>query len=84
MLNPFIPFDDRWKPHKSKEEIVFATVAEIYSDGATLYLKGSSVPSQKRYKSSNNLVLRPGNRVKAIRVSGTYIIDYIIGKPTKG
>lgn len=83
MRSPFLPVSDRWRPRKSTEETLFATIAAVYSDGATLYIRGDPNPTQKHYRSSKNLALKAGDRVKVIKTSGTYVIDYVIGIPVK-
>lgn len=57
-----------------------ATIAKVTNQGASLYLNGSSVPTQKYYMhvgSENNFTV--GDRVLITKVTGTYVI---LGKIT--
>lgn len=52
-----------------------ATIAKVTSQGASLYLNGSSTPTQKYYLhvgQDNNFVA--GDRVIITKLSGTYVI----------
>lgn len=73
----FLPDEEAAK----SEPVNFATIAEIYSDGVTLRFDGEETPSQKRYKANAFAVFAVGDRVKIIRDSGTYIVEYPVGNP---
>lgn len=56
-------------------EIVLATVVTRTSAGVTIRLDGDSAPLQKRYKVlSTGVTLAAGNRVLAVKMSGTYVV----------
>lgn len=61
-------------------EMVIATVVTRTAAGVTIRLDGENEALQKRYKViSNGVTLAAGNRVLAVKMSGTYIV---IGKIT--
>lgn len=64
-----------------KKTASFATIAEIYDDGISLLFDGETTPSQKHYQCNTSAVFAKGNRVKILRDSGTYIVEYPVGKP---
>lgn len=59
----------------------FATVAAIYSDGITLIFPGQTSASQKHYKCNAAIQFQPGQRVKVLEDSGTYVVEYPVGNP---
>lgn len=62
-------------------EANFATVGTIYSDGVTLIFDGESEASAKHYKVNAFVVFKAGNRVRLIKDSGTYVVEYPVGNP---
>lgn len=62
-------------------EASFATVAEIFDDGVTLRFDGMDRPTTKRYKTNAFVVFRPNDRVRVIKDSGTYVVEYPVGNP---
>lgn len=56
-----------------------ATVGAVYSDGVTLILDGQTEPTQKRYKRNTAITFTAGQRVKVVKISGTYIVEYPVG-----
>lgn len=56
-----------------------ATVAAVYSDGITLIFDGQTAPTAKRYKFNTAVTFKSGQRVKVVKLSGTYIVEYPIG-----
>lgn len=64
-----------------QENVNFATIAGVYSDGVTLIFDGEEEPSQKRYLCNTYAKFAKGQRVRIIKDSGTYIVEYPIGPP---
>ena len=56
-----------------------ATVAAVYSDGITLIFDGQTAATTKRYKFNTAVTFKAGQRVKVVKLSGTYIVEYPIG-----
>ncbi len=61
-----------------------ATIGHIYADGITLFFDGSTTESQKRYKCNTNVKFLNGARVKVVRLSGTFVVEYMVGNPKIG
>ena len=66
---------------KKEPEVNFATIDEIYSDGVTLIFDGETEPTTKHYKCNSAVVFSAGDRVKVLRDSGTYVVEYPVGNP---
>lgn len=64
-----------------KNQIHFATVAEVYEDGLSLLFDGEEAPSEKHYRCNAFVVFRKGDRVRIIEDSGTYVAEYPVGVP---
>lgn len=62
-------------------EASFATVASVYDDGLTLQFEGQATASEKRYKCNTFCIFHPGDRVRVIKDSGTYVVEYPVGNP---
>lgn len=58
-----------------------ATVGAVYSDGLSLIFDGSTGASQKHYKCNTSISFKAGDRVKICRISGTYVVEYVVGNP---
>nr|DAT30970.1 MAG TPA: hypothetical protein [Caudoviricetes sp.] len=56
-----------------------ATVGTVYSDGISLIFDGQTTESLKHYKRNTAVTFQTGQRVKIVKVSGTYIVEYPIG-----
>lgn len=56
-----------------------ATVGAVYSDGLTLILDGQTEATTKRYKRNTSITFTAGQRVKVVKMSGTYIVEYPVG-----
>lgn len=63
------------------QDASFATIAEIYSDGVTLIFDGMTEATTKRYLTNSFVVFKVGDRVRVIKDSGTYIVEYPVGVP---
>lgn len=59
----------------------FATVGTVYSDGIALIFDGESAETQKHYKCNTAVTFRAGQRVKILRTSGTWVVEYPVGDP---
>lgn len=75
-----IPTEEETQP---EETIVrnFATVGAVYTDGVSLIFDGESEPTQKHYLCNTMMYCRPGDRVKIVEDSGTYVVEYVVGAP---
>lgn len=59
----------------------FATIDQIYEDGITLIFDGEETASEKHYKCNSFCVFAAGQRVRVIKDSGTYVVEYPVGNP---
>lgn len=66
---------------KEPESDNFATIGSVYADGVTLYFDSVQAESVKHYKVNNSVVFRAGDRVRIIKDSGTYVVEYVVGNP---
>lgn len=62
-------------------QINFATVTGVHADGLTLRFDGETEPTQKRYKCNSFVVFAVNDRVRIIKDSGTYVVEYPVGNP---
>lgn len=62
-------------------ECNFATVGEVYDDGLTLIFDGQEEASEKRYKCNTSVRFSAGDRVRILKDSGTYVVEYVVGAP---
>ena len=60
----------------------FATIKAVYDDGVTLAFDDGS-ESQKHYKVNSGVVFNAGDRVRILEDSGTYVVEYVVGRPIK-
>ena len=58
----------------------FATVVGVYEDGLQLQFDGETESSSKKYRYNKSITFKLGDRVKVTRVSGTYVVEYPVGK----
>lgn len=58
-----------------------ATVGAVYSDGLSLIFDGSTTASEKHYKCNTSISFKAGDRVKISKISGSYVVDYVVGIP---
>lgn len=65
------------------QDASFAKIAEIYDDGVTLIFDGMEEATQKRYQTNSFVVFKVGDRVRIIKDSGTYVVEYPVGAPRK-
>lgn len=59
----------------------FATIGTVHEDGVTLIFDGEAEATAKHYKCNASAVFAAGDRVRIIKDSGTYIVEYPIGAP---
>ena len=74
-------FDDLFAvPEESqKADHFFATVGKVYTDGVTLIIDGKE--TQKHYLVNTGCKYTAGAKVKVIKIDGTYIVEYVVGRP---
>lgn len=65
------------------QDASFAKIASIYDDGVTLIFDGMNEPTKKRYQTNSFVVFKAGDRVRIIKDSGTYVVEYPVGAPRK-
>nr|DAE49850.1 MAG TPA: hypothetical protein [Caudoviricetes sp.] len=58
-----------------------ATVGAKYTDGLSLIFDGQTAASEKHYKCNTSVTFQAGDRVKICRMSGTYVVEYVVGNP---
>lgn len=58
-----------------------ATVGAKYTDGLSLIFDGQTAASEKHYKCNTSVPFQAGDRVKICRISGTYVVEYVVGNP---
>lgn len=58
-----------------------ATIGAVYSDGVSLIFDGSTEASEKHYKCNTSIAFKAGDRVKISKISGSYVVDYVVGNP---
>lgn len=61
-----------------------ATVGTVYADGIGLIFDGADEQTAKHYKCNTSVVFQAGDRVKITKISGTYVVDYVVGNPKSG
>lgn len=65
------------------QDASFAMISKIYDDGVTLIFDGMEEATQKRYQTNSFVVFKVGDRVRIIKDSGTYVVEYPVGTPRK-
>lgn len=73
-------YQDLYEPQQP-EGASFATIDQIFADGVTLRFDGMDAPTAKRYKCNAFVVFQPGDRVRVIKDSRTYVVEYPVGNP---
>ena len=63
----------------SEKTDMLATVNAVYDDGLSLIFDGQTEASQKHYKRNTAVTFAAGQRVKIVKMSGTYIVEYPVG-----
>lgn len=72
----FVPKQDNGK---SESNDFFAEIASVHSDGVSLLIDGKV--TQKHYLVNTSCRYSVGAKVKVIKIDGTYIVEYVVGKP---
>lgn len=67
----------------NEDQLNFATVAGVFADGLTLIFDGEEEASEKHYKCNTSIKFSAGDRVRIMKDSGTYVVEYIVGNPTE-
>lgn len=62
-------------------DAAFATIGQVYGDGVSLIFDGQESATQKHYKCNRFGKFSAGDRVKIIRDSNTYVVEYPVGAP---
>lgn len=65
------------------QEANFATIGKIYDDGVSLIWDDTGTESEKHYKVNSFAVFRAGDRVRIVKDSKTYVVEYSVGNPKK-
>lgn len=65
------------------QDVNFAIIDEVYDDGVSLIFPGETEPTEKHYKVNAFVVFQPGDRVRIIKDSGTYVVEYPVGNPKR-
>ena len=71
-------------PDENLPENFLATVGAVYEDGLSLILEGQIEATTKHYKCNTSATFAAGDRVKVARISGSYIVEYVVGPPSSG
>lgn len=70
--------------YEPTSEYAFATVYAVGTDGLQLTFDGAATHSKKYYKCNTCVPFAVGDRVKIIKDSGTYVVEYVVGAPKAG
>lgn len=65
------------------QDATFATIDEIFDDGVTLIFDGQETATEKHYKVNSFAIFKAKDRVRIIKDSGTYVVEYTVGVPKK-
>lgn len=71
-------------PDENLPENFLATVGAVYDDGLSLILEGQTEATTKHYKCNTSATFAAGDRVKVARISGSYVVEYVVGPPSSG
>lgn len=66
---------------KAEPEFHFATVAEVHSDGLSLYIGAETSPTEKHYKCNTTCKFVAGQKVYIQKAGGEYVVLFPIGDP---
>ena len=66
---------------KEPENCNFATVAAVEPTGLRLRFDGEEEASEKLYKCNAFVVFKVDDRVRIVKDSGTYVVEYPVGNP---
>lgn len=71
-------------PDENLPENFLATVGAVYDDGLSLILEGQTEATTKHYRCNTSVKFAAGDRVKVARISGSYVVEYVVGPPSSG
>lgn len=71
-------------PDENLPENFLATVGAVYDDGLSLVLEGQTEATTKHYRCNTSVKFAAGDRVKVARISGSYVVEYVVGPPSSG
>lgn len=63
------------------DSIELATVAAVGSDGVKLLIEGNTEAGEKEYKVNAAQLIKVGDRARISRISGSYVVEFILGTP---
>lgn len=63
------------------EDATFATIGAVYEDGVSLIFDGMEEATEKHYPCNSFVVFAAGDRVRILKDSGTYVVEYPVGAP---
>lgn len=66
---------------KPEPEFNFAIVAEVHSDGLSLYIGAETTPTEKHYKCNTTCKFSAGQKVYIQKAGGEYVVLFPIGNP---
>ena len=69
------------RERQETEGATFATVGAVYDDSVSLIFDGEGAPTEKHYKVNAFVVFKANDRVRIIKDSGTYVVEYPVGNP---
>ena len=69
---------------KNLQENFLATVGAVYDDGLSIILEGQTEATTKHYRCNTSVKFAAGDRVKVVRISGSYVVEYVVGPPRSG
>ena len=72
------------KQEEQPVDAQLATVGAVYEDGLTLVFDGQEAATEKHYKCNTAIAFKAGDRVKVARISGSYVVEYVVGSPNSG
>ena len=61
--------------------VELATVVSVGTTGVRLLIDGNEEAGEKEYRVNAAQLLMAGDRVKICRISGSYVVEYVLGDP---
>ena len=61
--------------------VELATVVSVGTTGVRLLIDGNEESGEKEYRANAGQLLKAGDRVKIKRISGSYVVEYVVGDP---
>lgn len=71
-------------PENEQPMAQLATIGAVYEDGVTLIFDGQETATEKHYKCNTSVSFAAGDRVKVASISGSYVVEYVVGAPKSG